>query len=74
MSTYVRPYRRKDGTRVRGHMRRKPSPRIGAEAMLLVSALLMVLGYLMHPHSGSTELRQGGETISHSTVSPADSP
>jgi hypothetical protein len=69
----VQPYRRKDGTRVRGHKRRNPSPRIGAWGVLLFVALLVILGSLAQAHSSGSG--QGkGETTQHSAVTSAKTP
>jgi hypothetical protein len=47
----VRPYTRKDGTRVRGHSRRNPSPAgAGAWAGLLVFLLLLALLHAAADH------------------------
>jgi hypothetical protein len=59
----VRPYRRKDGTPIRGHRRRNPAPRIGVRSVVLFIALLIILGSLAHAHpGGSSSHSKSGQT------------
>ena len=71
---YVRPYRRKDGTPVCGHMARDPAPRIGPRGVLLLVALLVILGSLAHGHSGGTDQQGKSRTTQHSVVTSAKTP
>ncbi len=71
---YVRPYRRKDGTLVRGHMARNPAPHIGAGAVLLVVALLVILGSVAHAHAGGINQHGKDGTAQHSAVTSTKAP
>lgn len=71
---YVRPYRRKDGTLVRGHRRRNPAPRIGAWGVLLFVALLVILGSLTRAHSSESGSYSKSGPTQHSAVTPAKAP
>jgi hypothetical protein len=72
---YVRPYRRRDGTLVHGHMRRNPSPRIGAASVLLFVVVLAILGGLAHGHTSGTGVRAHVEsTVQQPVKLPAKTP
>ena len=71
---YVRPYRRRNGSPVRGHLRRNPGPRIGAAGMLLFIALLALLGGLMHGHASETSVRTSVGTTQPSGATLATPP
>ena len=71
---YVRPYRRQDGTLVRGHKRRNPAPRIGVRGVLLFVAVLVILGSLAHSHSSGTEPHSKSSTSQQSAVTSAKTP
>ena len=73
---YVRPYRRRDGTLVRGHMRRNPCSRIGAVGVLLFVLVMAILGGLAHgltTRSG-TSVRSGVGMVQQHNTSPAKVP
>lgn len=71
---YVRPYRRKDGTLVRGHKRRNPSGRIGAGAVLLFVALLLILGSHAHAHGAGSGQHGKGVSPEYSAGTSVTSP
>ncbi len=71
---YVRPYRRRNGSLVRGHLRRNPRPRVGAVGVLLFIALLALLGGLMRGHASETSIRTSVGTTQPSGVTPAKTP
>jgi hypothetical protein len=70
----VRPYRRKDGTLVRGHKRRNPPARIGARAVLLFIALLVILGGLAHGHGTGSGQRSKGVSPHYSASTSGTTP
>lgn len=71
---YVRPYRRQNGTLVRGHMRRNPGPRIGAAGVLFFVLILAIFGGVGRGHASGTGIRSGVGTTQHQTASPAKTP
>lgn len=71
---YVQPYRRANGTLVRGHTARNPGTRIGARGVLLVIALLVILGSLVHAHASDTGQPRSGGVTQHSLVTSAKTP
>jgi hypothetical protein len=71
---YVRPYRRKDGTLVRGYKRRNPPARIGARAVLLFVALLVILGSLAHAYGSGPGQRSRGVSPQYSASTSATTP
>lgn len=71
---YVRPYRRQNGTLVRGHLRRNPAPRIRAAGVILFITLLALLGGLARGHARETNVRTGVGTTQSSGVTPAKTP
>jgi hypothetical protein len=71
---YVRPYRRKDGTLVRGHKRRSPPARIGARTVLLFVALLVILGSVAYAHGAGSGQRSKGVSPHYSASTSATTP
>jgi hypothetical protein len=71
---YVRPYRRRNGSLVRGHLRRNPGPRVGAVGVLLFIALLALLGGLVRGHASETGIRTSVGTTQPAGVTPAKTP
>jgi hypothetical protein len=73
---YVRPYRRRDGTIVHGHMRKNPCPRIGATGVLLFVLIMAILGGLAYGHTSrsGTSVRSGVEIVRQHSTTPAKVP
>lgn len=71
---YVRQYRRKDGTMVRGHKRHNPPARIGARAVLLFVALLLILGSLAHAHGAGSGQRSANVLPQYSASTSGTTP
>lgn len=67
---YVRSYRRKDGTLVRGHVRHNPAKRVGAWGVFLFVALMIILGSLTQTHSGTPRTHSNINSTQHSVVAP----
>lgn len=75
-SHYVRPYRRRDGTVVHGHIRRNPCPRIGAAGVLVFVLTMAILGGLAHGHTNrsGTIVRTDVGVVQQQSASPAKVP
>jgi hypothetical protein len=51
---YVRPYRRRNGTYVRGHVRRNPTRPIGVLGVIFFAAFIAWLGGMAHGQADGT--------------------
>lgn len=63
----VRPYRRRDGTYVRGHVRRNPTRSISVSGVILLIVLVAWLSALAHSHAQGTG-RTNSPNVQHSRV------
>jgi hypothetical protein len=66
---HVRPYMRRDGTWVRGHNRRNPSPRAGSGVGVYFIAALVIMGCLASGVALHAPSRHGVPARSHALMS-----